>query len=272
MTIHSQLFILDATHPDMFSATVETPPDAGDVIAALATGKFHRPIGAAVTVPTACVDGRLPALLADHSLTEAPELEVNAAGATISLAVAKDLTWAANDASQSRPSTAEMAGATVAGALAAGLPVGFHTDDHMTTKATGCGANDNWAKSYAVIREHAAGFRHFLQEQLNWQVPLQAHELIVRNASRTEFSASIDVLEAMHLACQDAEARQVHEVELCRGHHEVTMTFESATRELLGAGADAKHVAAATAAMAYYNLAVLVALGVPGTVGLVLMS
>ncbi len=103
----------------------------------------------------------------------------------------------------------------------------------------------------------------------------------------------------MHQACQDADPRQVHEVELCRGHHEVTMimnlmpgtsldrvalelafpgqqafnvdmwAFEPAAQTLLGP--DSERVAAATIAMAYYNLAVIAALGAPGTVCIVLV-
>lgn len=174
----------------------------------LARGEFHTSSSESHPIPARCVDGRLPEK--DTSL-----LVPNAAGGTISLFVADDLTTKSYQGEDD--STLAGLRRVITDLTAKGYLVGDHTDSHASGDISGCGANDKLSNIYHYIAEHGEAMRE-LVVQLGIQVAPETHKLIIQNtAERHAFSGGIELLHALEQSTPNGALID----HLTGDHHEV---------------------------------------------------
>lgn len=161
--------------------TIASRPRLDEFTSRVGSGEFHQATD--IALPCACIDGRL-------GCWSRP----NAAGGTLSLAVADDLLTQQYDIDGT---TASMVANVFRSLHERGHIVGDHTDDHAHGDRSGCGANDTLPKIYAVIQRKADALRSYA-EAIGLTVDDETHRTIVSGANRrTEFSTGREVLEKM---------------------------------------------------------------------------
>lgn len=222
----SEIVILDQSE-----GTIQMPehtPEALEVVEKFVDGVYHRRCEG--TIVCKCIDGRDCA-----DCIYGP----NSAGGTLSLLIADDLT-------SQRYVTSEQTLAEGADNLAKdfserGLPIGIHESDHATGERSGCGANDEIEKIYAMLLkkpEHIRG----LAESLIGPISDDTHNMIMSRAlERIVFGSGKDVRDAFtDVAGDDA-------CETLEGEHKeivTTINFVRGTtldRKVLAADADEKY-------------------------------
>lgn len=182
-----------------------------EMTARLAAGEFHGE--AKALIPVICIDGRFCRHGDSHMLP-------NAAGGTISIFVADDLT----DKDYAGPD-----GTTVEGykrimqqIVAQGGLVGGHDDDGEHPEGSGCGANDRLPHIYAFLARKGGDIRT-LAAKLGVSVSDTVFEKIVGNATaRTQFSGGAEMLGAL-----DAQDGEVVVERLGGAHKEVVAVINT---------------------------------------------
>lgn len=240
-------------------------------------GEFHRPtVG---SIPCTCIDGRCGA-------TEG--LMPNAAGGSLTLMVADDLTTK-KFASGTDGLTCSQYETMVDYLKDAGHSVGGHTAAELHGAPSGCGANDKLPAIYEYISRNAETLRG-LANMLGYDIGEDDadHALIASNATaRSEFSGGAELLKTLKTAGGRVD-------ELQGGHEEVVAvinrragmtldrdavratfgdayqsfnidewSFEEGARAISGLGSD-NEVRQKRIAMLYYNLATAGVLCGPG--------
>lgn len=245
--------------------TIETHPRLDEQTERIGAREFH--VTTELRIPCGCIDGRCGG-----------ELCPNAAGGTLSIAIADDLLeqYFASDGT-----TADMVRQVFRHLKEKGVPVGDHTAETIHGENnSGCGASDNLAAIYRLMVEKADTIRT-LAAACGLVVGETDHDMIIAGASRrTTFSTGIEVLDAM---TEEAGKENVPALE---GDHGETIavinrrfgttldrdalkkefgeayeafnidvwSFEAAARELYPDG-DEEMINRTVTAMVYYNLA-----------------
>lgn len=234
-----------------------------DVTELLAQGEFHTLVDGYGLIK--CIDGRAGGY----------GVYPNSAGGTETLLVADDLTT--KHFGGDSGTTAEAYQSLLEHLEGNGETVGGHSDNHSTSEASGCGANDKLDKIYGFIARSGHLLRD-LSDKLGVPVEESVHQMILANASaRSEFSSGAELLQILK------QGENVHHEELQDAHNEVvavinTQPDTSLDREALAeqfgenyqafnvdvwAFSDAAgsisdmpdEIPAKVAAMVYYNLA-----------------
>ena len=174
--------------------TIASRPRLDEFTKRVSSGEFHRTTD--IALPCACIDGRL-------GCWSRP----NAAGGTMSLAVADDLLTQRYNVDGTTASMVEHVFRTL---RQNGHIVGDHTDDHAHGDRSGCGANDTLPTIYDFIGRKAEVLRTYA-EKIGIDVDDETHDAITSGAKRrTQFSTGREVLDRMIENASDKAIDTLH--------------------------------------------------------------
>lgn len=189
---HEEVFSMEQEQPSKLlslsqaegSIQAENVTEIIELAESIVGGKYHRLT--TKNIICKCIDGRN----CSKGL-EGP----NSAGGTLSLLVADDLT--SRHFIDANESTADGMARLTDVLLDQDITVGVHTDSHAEGEKSGCGANDQLPKIYAMMVQKAEHIRELADLVLGKPVPQAVHDLIMsRAAERTVFSPGNAVEEA----------------------------------------------------------------------------
>jgi len=241
----------------------------------VASGEMYRSVSG--DVAHVCIDGRR------CGASDSPnDFGVCSAGATISLMVADDLTIKRFFFDKTT-TTNQALRATIEHLQKNDKMTGGHTDSSADAEKSGCGANDNMAVIYGVMTKCADKIRTIV-EGSGLTVDDETHNQIIANArQRVDFSPSTELFASLR------ESGPVYT--LLGDHNEVVMVinkragttldrraladeygdqygafnvdvwaFESSARAIAENPKDRQEIKAKVVALAYYNIAAVLAL------------